>query len=70
MSQEKYIEMDLHQATICAVVRDVHGKLLMECVLETKADTILEFLQGLRGTVALTFEEGTSATWLHDLVKP
>ena len=42
----------------------------MECVLETKAATILEFIQGLRGTLALTFEEGTMATWLHDLLKP
>jgi transposase len=70
MSQEKYIGMDVHQATISAAVRDVQGKLLMESVLETKADTILEFIQGLRGTLALTFEEGTSATWLHDLLKP
>src|SRR4029434_2585182 len=46
------------------------GKLLMECVLETKAATILEFIQGLRGTLALTFEEGTWAAWLHDLLKP
>jgi len=42
----------------------------MECVLETKAATILEFIQGLRGTLALTFEEGTSAAWLRDLLKP
>ncbi len=70
MSQEKYIGMDVHQATISVAVMDVHGKQLMECLLETKADTILEFIQGLRGTLALTFEEGTSATWLHDLLKP
>jgi transposase len=70
MSQEKYIGMDVHQATISVAVRDVHGKLIMECVLETKAATILEFIQGLRGTLALTFEEGTSAAWLHDLLKP
>jgi transposase len=70
MSQEKYIGMDVHQATISVAVRDVKGKLIMECVLETKAATILEFIQGLRGTLALTFEEGTSAAWLHDLLKP
>jgi transposase len=70
MSQEKYIGMDVHQATISAAVTNAQGKLLMESVLETKADTILEFIQGLRGTLALTFEEGTSATWLHDLLKP
>ena len=42
----------------------------MECVLETKAATILEFIQGLQGTLSVTFEEGTSAAWLHDLLKP
>jgi len=70
MSQEKYIGMDVHAATISAAVMNAEGKLLMECVLETKAATILEFMQGLRGTLALTFEEGTLATWLHDLLKP
>ena len=70
MNQEKYIGMDVHDATISAAVRNAEGKLLMECVLETKAATILEFIQGLRGTLALTFEEGTLATWLHDLLKP
>jgi len=70
MSQEKYIGMDVHQATISAAVRDAQGKLLMECLLETKAGTIVEFIQGLHGTLSLTFEEGTSAAWLHDLLKP
>ena len=70
MSQEKYIGMDVHQATISVAVMDARGKLIMECLLETKAATILECIQGLRGTLALTFEEGTSAAWLHDLLKP
>ena len=70
MSQEKYIGMDVHQATISAAVMDAQGKLIMECLLETKAATIVEFIQGLQGTLSLTFEEGTSAAWLHDLLKP
>ena len=70
MSQEKYIGMDVHQATISVAVMDVHGKLLMECLLQTKAATIVEFIQGLEGTQAVSFEEGTSAAWLHDLLKP
>jgi transposase len=70
MSQEKYIGMDVHAATISVAVMNAQGKLLVECVVETKAATILEFIQGLRGTLALTFEEGTSAAWLHDLLKP
>jgi len=70
MSQEKYIGMDVHQATISVAVMDSRGKLIMECILETKAATILEFIQGLHGSLSVTFEEGTSAAWLHDLLKP
>src|SRR5258707_10837548 len=70
MSQEKYIGMDVHQATISVAVTDSRGKLIMESILETKAATILEFLQGLHGSLSVTFEEGTSAAWLHDLLKP
>jgi transposase len=70
MSEEKYIGMDVHQATISVAVMDAGGKLIMECLLETKAATVVEFIQGLQGTLSLTFEEGTSAAWLHDLLKP
>jgi len=70
MSQEKYIGMDVHQATISVAVLDSRGKLIMESILETKAATILEFVQGLHGSLSVTFEEGTSAAWLHDLLKP
>ena len=45
MNQEKYIGMDVHQATISVAVMDSSGKLIMECILETKAATILEFLR-------------------------
>lgn len=70
MSQEKYIGMDVHQATISVAVMDGGGKLIMECILETKAATMVEFIQGLRGTLSVTFEEGTCAAWLHDLLRP
>jgi transposase len=70
MDNRKYIGMDVHQASISIAVNDAAGKLLMECVIETKAATILEFIQGLRGSLWVTFEEGTSAAWLYDLLKP
>jgi transposase len=70
MNQEKYIGMDVHQATISVAVMDGAGKLIMECLLETKAATIIDFIRGLQGTLSVTFEEGTSAAWLHDLLKP
>jgi hypothetical protein len=41
MNQEKYIGMDVHQATISVAVMDGSGKLIMECILETKAATIV-----------------------------
>jgi len=37
----------------------------MECILETKAATILEFLQGLRGNFSVIFEEGTLGRLVH-----
>src|SRR5580698_5450672 len=70
MNDAKYIGLDVRQTTISAAVLDSNGHLLMECVLETKAATILQFIQGLRGSVQVTFEEGTCAAWLHDLLKP
>jgi hypothetical protein len=42
---------------------------VMEATLETKAETILEFVHGLRGSLHVSFEEGTCAAWLHDLLK-
>ena len=70
MNSEKYIGLDVHQATISVAVLDSTGKLVMESILETKAATIVEFFAGLRGTLSVTFEEGTWAAWLHDLLKP
>ena len=70
MNDAKYIGLDVHQATISVSVLDFSGKLVMEAILETKAETILQFLRGLRGSLHVTFEEGTCASWLHDLLKP
>jgi len=70
MSSEKYIGLDVHQATISVAVMDSQGKVIMESILETKASTLLEFFAGLRGSLFVTFEEGTWAAWLYDLLKP
>jgi len=51
-------------------VRNGAAKIVMECVIETKASMILQFIDGLRGDLQVTFEEGTSAAWLYDLLKP
>ena len=65
MNDSKYIGLDVHQATISATVLDAEGKLVMEAILETKAETILQFIHGLRSSLHVTYEEGTSAAWLY-----
>ena len=65
MSSTKYIGMDVHTESISIAVRNSVGKLVMECVIETKASTIVQFIDGLRGDLRLTFEEGTWAAWLY-----
>src|SRR6266536_3567903 len=70
MNDEKYIGLDVHQATIVVAVIDSTGKLVMESILETEAATILQFFAGLRGTLSVTFEEGTWSVWLYDLINP
>ena len=70
MSGEKYIGLDVHQATTYAAVMDPMGNVIIESLLETKAATIREFFARLRGTLSVTFEEGTWAAWHYDLLKP
>ena len=70
MNTTKYIGIDVHQATSVFAIRDHQGKLIGEAVLETKPAAIIDFLEGQRGTVWATFEEGTYANWLYDVIHP
>ena len=49
MVSTKYIGMDVHKESISIAVRNAAGKIVMQCVIETKAQTILQFFDGLRG---------------------
>jgi hypothetical protein len=69
-SNAKYIGMDVHKESISIAVRNAAGKIVMECVIETIASMILQFFDGLRGELHVTFEEGTWAAWLYDLLRP
>jgi transposase len=70
MTSTKYIGMDVHKESISIAVLNSAGKVVMECVIETKASTILQFIHGLGGDLRVTSEEGTWASWLYDLLKP
>jgi hypothetical protein len=69
-SNIKYVGMDVHKESISICVRNSVGKVVMESVIKTKASTILQFIDGLRGDLRVTFEEETWAAWLYDLLKP
>ena len=45
-------------------------QVVIESILETKATTILELFAALRGTLWVTFEDGTCSVWLNDLLDP
>src|SRR5207302_6796714 len=51
-------------------VRNSTGQLVMESIVETKASSLLQFIHGLQGELHVTWEEGTWAAWLYDLLKP
>ena len=70
MNDTKYIGMDVHRESISIAVLNSDGKIELECVVETKASIILQFIDALRGELHVTFEEGTWAAWPYDLLKP
>lgn len=69
MSDINFIGLDVHKTSISAAVLDENGKLVMRSVLLTQAGAILAFIRGVPGTLRVTFEEGTHAAWLYDLLK-
>src|SRR5438093_3177263 len=61
--------MDVHQASIVIVVLNGAGKVVEASTSATGAAAIRSYLQRLKGKVYVTFEEGTQAQWLYDLVQ-
>ena len=66
----KYVGLDVHQATTVSSVREEGGRVIARAIVPTETSAIIEFFQGMRGTIHVTFEEGTQAQWLHDLITP
>lgn len=53
-----------------AAILNASGKSLLESIVETKAATIVPFVEGPPGGLHMTFAEGTGAAGLRDLLKP
>jgi transposase len=68
MNSVRYLGMDVHRDTISVAVLDESGRLTMQSVLATRAGAILDFIHGVRGTLHVTFEEGTHSAWLYDVL--
>jgi transposase len=70
MNTIKYIGIDVHQATSVFAIRNHRGKLVGEAIVETEPTVIIDFLKAQRGTLWVTFEEGTYSNWLYDVIQP
>lgn len=68
MEDLKYIAFDVHQETTVISVLNGAGREVKAAILPTQPQPLMGFLEGLRGTLYLTFEEGTYAAWLYDLL--
>ncbi len=69
MKFDKYMGMDVHQATTVVVVLDSDGKVVLETIVATEAPAIIRLVQSLAGPLHVTFEETTQAAWLYQVIR-
>jgi len=69
MNSVRYVGLDVHRDTISAPVLSESGRMIQQSILATRAAAILDFIGGMRGTLHVTFEEGTHSAWLYDLLE-
>src|SRR5262249_23562874 len=67
--RDKYMGMDVHQATTVTCVMDAEGKTVLETTVATEAGPLLRLMDGINGPLHVTFEEGTQAAWLYEVVR-
>jgi transposase len=69
MKLDKYMGIDVHQATSVVAVLDADGKVVLETIVATEAAPIIRLIQSLNGPLHVTFEETTQAAWLYDVIR-
>ena len=69
MKCDKYMGMDVHQATTVVSVIDAEGKLVLETTVATEAGPLIRLMESISGALHVTFEEGTQAEWLYEVVR-
>jgi hypothetical protein len=68
MNGVRYVGLDVHRDTISSAVLNESGRLIQQSILATRAAANLDFILGMRGTLHVTFEEGTHSAWLYGLL--
>ena len=69
MKRDKYMGMDVHQATTVVAVIDAEGEMVLETIVATAAAPIRRLIESLSGPVHVTLEETTQAEWLYELLQ-
>jgi hypothetical protein len=69
MKRDKYMGMDVHQATTVVSVIDAEGKIVWETIVPTETGAIRRLIESISGPIHVTLEETTQAEWLYDLLQ-
>jgi hypothetical protein len=70
MTNDKYVGMEAHSATITAEVLNANGKVVSKSIMKTDPEQVRDYFRGMSGIVHVTFEEGAQAAWLYEIIKP
>ena len=70
MKSDKYMGIDVHQATTVVAVMDVKGKLILETIVATEAAAIGRLIGSFSGPLHVTLEETTQTQWLYEVMSP
>src|SRR6185295_14273791 len=69
MKRDKYMGMDVHQATTVVTVLDADGKVILDSIVPTEAPAIVRLVQSFSGPLHVTLEETTQAAWLYQVIR-
>ena len=67
---DRYIGLDAHASSCTVAVIGPSGRRLQSQVLETNARVLISFLKTIPKPRHLCLEEGTHASWLHEMLAP
>jgi len=68
MKCDKYMGLDVHQATTVVAVKDAEGKLILETIVPTEAAAMRRLVGSFSGPLHVTLEETTQAQWLYEVM--